>query len=136
MSNIYWFIGDIVDDEEKNESKQTDSVSSIYKGIIYIEDNYRNDISITEIARLCNVSESTFRRNFNRRFGMSPHDYIDNLKIQKAKELLDSGMYTVKEVADFLNFYDTSHFNKFFKRYCGITPSLYNSDWFLQLIGM
>ena len=128
MSNIYGFIGDMVEDKEKIESKEADSVSSIYKGVVYIEDNYRNDISISEIARLCNVSESTFRRKFNSRFGMSPHDYIDNLKIQKAKELLDSGMYTVKEVADFLNFYDTSHFNKFFKKCCGITPSKYIFD--------
>lgn len=128
ISQIYSFIGDIIEDIEKRESKKEDSVSAIYKGIIYIEENFRNDILINEVAQLCNVSESTFRRKFLKRYGMSPHDYIDNLKVQKAKELLESGMYTVKEVADFLNFYDTSHFNKFFKKHCGITPSLYISD--------
>ncbi len=128
LSGVYGFIGDIIEDEEKRVSKNADAVSSIYKGIIYIEDNYRNDIMINEIAKLCNLSESTFRRKFYKRFGMSPYDYINNLKIQKAKELLESGMYSVKEVADFLNFYDTSHFNKFFKKHCGITPSNYISD--------
>lgn len=128
LSCVYSFIADIIEDTEKNESQFTNEISSIHKGVIYIEENYKNNISIGEIAKLCNVSESTFRRKFNQRFGMSPHDYVDNLKVQKAKELLESGMYTVKEVADFLNFYDTSHFNKFFKRHCSVPPSRYIYD--------
>jgi len=128
ISNIHSFIGDIIEDVEKQESKNISIVSTIYKGILYIEENYKKDILINDVARLCNMSESTFRRRFFSHFGMSPYDYINSLKIQKAKELLDSGMYSVKEVAAFLNFYDTSHFNKFFKKYCKIAPSLYNSD--------
>ena len=128
LSYAYRLMADIMEEAMNDQVKIVDALSPIYNGVVHIEDNYRNDIMINDIAKLCNVSESTFRRNFYKQFGVSPHDYIDNLKLQKAKELLETGMYTVKEVGDFLGFYDTSHFNKFFKKYCGVTPSQYNND--------
>lgn len=124
MSIVFSFVGNMIDEYEKKQLKK-DATSQIYKGIRYINDNYCLNTSISDIAKMCNVSESTFRRKFHAHFGMTPNEYIAKLKIQKAKELLQSGIYNSSEVADFLNFYDTAHFNKFFKRYCGVTPSKY-----------
>lgn len=125
LALFYAFLGDMVDEHERSIAKSDEVVSPIYKGIVYINKNYCSKIPVQQAAALCNMSESTFRRKFFTIFGMQPHAYIDNLKIQKAKELLQSGAYNVNEVADFLGFYDASHFHKFFKKHCGIAPGEY-----------
>lgn len=128
LSLFYAFISDMMDESEKKKAKSNEAIAPIYKGVVYMDKHYSSKIAVKDVAALCNMSESTFRRKFFAYFGMSPHAYIDNLRIQKAKELLSSGTYTVNEVAGFLEFYDTSHFNKFFKKYCGVAPCKYISD--------
>lgn len=128
VSLFYAFISDVIGESEKKKAKSNEAISPIYKGVVYMDKHYCSKIAVRDVAALCNMSESTFRRKFFACFDMSPHAYIDRLRIQKAKELLGSGTYTVNEVAGFLEFYDTSHFNKFFKKYCGVAPCKYISD--------
>ena len=68
-----------------------------------------------------------FIKIFKKQFHISPHKYLLNCKINKAKELLSQGMDTI-EVAYTVGFYDQSHFANVFKRYVAATPNEYKNN--------
>ena len=106
--------------------KQTKS--SVNMGIAYIENNIDKVLSISELAALCHMGESTFRREFERIMGTSPLRYINFLKIEKAKELLANADFNISDIPETLGFYDLSHFYKTFKSVTGITPSRFREE--------
>ncbi|MDC7240512.1 MAG: helix-turn-helix transcriptional regulator, partial [Spirochaetales bacterium] len=58
--------------------------------------------------------------------GMTPYQYYLNLKINKAKEWLDYGIYSVKEISYRLSFKDQCYFSRLFTKKTGISPSRWN----------
>lgn len=80
------------------------------------------ELSISEIANICGVSESALRKLFKAEVGASPNEYRLNLKLNRAKYLLEATDMTVFEISNALNFYDAAAFCKLFKKYTGITP--------------
>ena len=111
-----------------NENMQSDTKIPVYPAIQYIENNLNKQISISELSKLCAVSESTLRRNFKTAVKMSPVDYMNKLKIQKAKQLLKIPEITINSLCEQLNFYDTSYFYKLFKKHTGTTPIEYRKS--------
>ena len=80
-------------------------------------------ISKDELADMCSVSSTYFRKMFKKIHGVSPSQYIINLMLEFASHLLSSNLYTVAEVSHKSGFNDTKYFSKLFKRYYGITPT-------------
>lgn len=104
----------------------SNKLNLIRPAIDYIYTQYTNDnIEISHLARLCNMSESYFRRILLKNYGVSPIKFINNLKIERAKELLQSGLYTVSNVAELSGFHDESYFSREFKKHLGKTPKEY-----------
>ncbi len=94
--------------------------------IDYIHNRYtENTIPISMLAEICGISEIYFRRTFKQVKGISPIKYINNLKLERAKELLSSDMYTVGQVAVLSGFHDESHFSREFKKHFDMPPSEY-----------
>ena len=87
----------------------------------YIDGN----VSVENLARECNITPEYFRRIFKSFYGVSPVSYINNLKITRAKELLESQMYSVSEVADMAGFNEISYFSREFKKITGLSPLEY-----------
>ena len=72
------------------------------------------------------MSETAYRKRFKAVTGAAPLQYINNLKIEKARQmLLDSEDISVKEICDILNFYSLPYFYKVFKEHTGLTPMKY-----------
>ena len=102
----------------------------IQPAIRYIEQNYLTEnIKITFLAELCKISDVHFRNVFYSVYNMSPHKYIHNLRILRAKELLRSGEYTVQAVAELCGFGSDCAFSRDFKQATGITPSDYKNQF-------
>lgn len=97
----------------------------IRSAIQYIEQNNTVSIRINELADMCFMSENAFRRLFKLYAGMLPSDYINKLKMEKAKICLKDHMLSVSETAQILDFNDTAYFSRVFKKYTGQTPSRY-----------
>lgn len=93
--------------------------SVIAQGIVYLEENYDKNPSVSELAHMCSVSESTFRELFKSYSGLSPSEYIAHGKTERAKRLLADGSLTVSEVAYTLGFSDSASFGRFFKKTAG-----------------
>lgn len=91
----------------------------------YVDRRYTEPISLAQLASLCGMSETNFRREFLKAFRQTPMQYRDALRIRRSKELLSSGFYGVGEVADAVGIDNLGYFCRFFKRWVGMTPSDY-----------
>jgi AraC-like DNA-binding protein len=78
--------------------------------------------SIKELARSCKTSLRQLERFFRQTFGKSPQDWMNELRQEKAKHLMESGCF-VKEAAAQLGYKQPAHFSREFKRYHGIPPT-------------
>ncbi len=109
----------------RNKKIREKKYSIISKGIDYLESDTEQELSISEIAAMCNVSEVYFRKLFKQYSGVSPVEYKINIKIERAKQYLQFEELSIKEIADRLSFTDTTYFVKQFKKNCGMTPLQY-----------
>ncbi|MBQ9760554.1 MAG: helix-turn-helix transcriptional regulator [Clostridia bacterium] len=86
-----------------------------------------SDPSLTNerLARECNISEVYFRKLFTKHFKISPKQFVINVRLQRAKELLCEGALTITAIADACGFSSAYHFCRIFKDHTGTTPSEY-----------
>lgn len=88
----------------------------------YIDLHYTEELSIAQLAALCYFSEYHFMRFFKKYVGMSCLDYIKNLRLEKAVELLEDGNLSTLEVSLSVGFHNLSYFHREFKKKYGMTP--------------
>ena len=120
VSIIYQIMATVCQKQKSRATRK--KFSCIRKGIDLLERD--SDLSITEIAKECGVSECYFRRLFQEYSGESPINFRQKHRIEKAKQLLLSDEhYTVGEIAEELGFSDIYHFSKTFKKLCGMSPN-------------
>lgn len=81
-------------------------------------------VPLQDMAERLAISRFSLIRLFKHHFGLSPHAYQMNLRVNQARELLKSGM-ALADVAFALGFCDQSHFHRCFKAYTGVTPKQY-----------
>jgi len=89
----------------------------IEKSIMYMHDHIGKEINLTSLASLCNYSVSHYCLVFKKKTSRSPIEYFNNLKIQKASQLLDFTDLHIKEIASQLSFEDQFYFSRVFKFY-------------------
>lgn len=94
----------------------------IYTALAYLEHNYAQDTPVRELARMCALSISAFRKLFFEAKGMTPIDYRNFLRIRRAAELLKSGS-KVADAARAVGIDDPKYFSKLCRRYTGFTPT-------------
>lgn len=95
----------------------------------WIRVNITKDISVQLVARKSNFSADHLTRLFKKHIGMSTLQYINSIKINKAKELLLNSEKSIKEISYTLCFRDEKYFMKLFKKYEGITPTQYRDAY-------
>jgi AraC family transcriptional regulator len=90
--------------------------------IDYMREHLAEDIDVANLARSIKLSQSHFTYLFGRSTGKSPYQYLLQLRVDRAKELLKLGDLSIAEVAISVGFYDQSHLTKQMKRLLGFTP--------------
>lgn len=106
-----------------NEHYVNTRLSSIAPAISFIAENYMNDISIEELARLCHISTSHFRRIFKQVLGWAPLDYLQVMRIDRACVLLYNCDQSVTEIGLQVGYPSPSSFSRQFRRLHGISPN-------------
>ena len=120
MLSLLAFINDS-DKEEQEESIIKRLAPAVYR----LREGYCEKVYTAELAALCGLSESQFRRLFKEAFNVSPITYKNNLRIKMACSLLESGAYSISEISDILGFDDIYAFSHAFKKSMGTAPSEY-----------
>ena len=93
----------------------------------YLEQHYANVRSLDEVALLFNLSPRTFKRRFKLATGISAQQYLQTLRIDAAKRLLESSHIPLQSLVQQLGYEDISSFSRLFKRETGLTPGAYRS---------
>lgn len=86
-----------------------------------------NGFTINELCRKANISRTYFNKLFKEHFNTTPTNYINNVRIKKAKLLLRSGNYSNEEIAFLCGFNDVKYFYVIFKKLTGQTSSEYKN---------
>lgn len=94
----------------------------------YLQENLERSVSLSELAGVVELSPSRFARAFKQTTGTSPHKYIVECKIAKAKELLKNPQLSIADISYTLNFSSQSHFTSVFRRLTGTTPHIYRQN--------
>lgn len=93
--------------------------------INYMKGNLSGTVDVNTLCTLCHFEPSYFIRKFTKEFGMPPMKYFDMLRSQRAMTLLENSDIDMEEVAKKIGIADKYYFNKFFRKYCGMSPEEY-----------
>ena len=105
----------------------SDNIPRELHGAVRLINSDYGDPSLTnaKLASECKISEVYFRKLFTRHYGISPKQYIIDLRMQKAKQLLGEGSLSVSAISESCGFSNPYHFCRLFKQHTGISPSAY-----------
>lgn len=96
----------------------------IERACAYMEQHFAEHICLEQICRCVGLSKSTLLRGFAREKGVTPYNYLESIRIGRAKALLEQGASPV-EAALATGYSDQSHFTNYFSRYIGLAPGAY-----------
>lgn len=100
--------------------------TSLQHALNYINAHFVEKINIEDIVEEINLSRYHFFRIFKQAVGMTPMQYINTMRCNKAKQLLNKKKYSINEIAVECGFENASYFSKTFKKYTGMLPSDYS----------
>lgn len=103
---------------------RTRSAQNFAKVVTVLEENLDKNLSVSDIARLCDQGEVSLKKNFSKYSGMGVITYFNKLKVTAAIQMLREGK-TIKEISNALGFSDQNYFSTVFKRIMGSSPSQY-----------
>jgi AraC family transcriptional regulator len=96
--------------------------AKLVRAVEYIQDQLDADLAVSGIAQAVGMSPFYFTRLFKESTGQSPHQYVVEARVRRAKELLTTGKFTIGEAAHQVGFVDQSHLTRHFKRVFGLPP--------------
>jgi AraC family transcriptional regulator len=96
--------------------------AKLVRAVEYIQDLLDTDLTVSRIAQAVYMTPYHFTRLFKESTGQSPHQYVVEARVRKAKELLTKGKFTISEAAYQVGFVDQSHLTRHFKRVFGLPP--------------
>ena len=95
----------------------------------FIENNFEQSIQVSDLATMVNVTSRTLNRRFQSCVAMRPIEYIQAVRIEQAKRLLESGKVSIKSLAYQVGYNDISSFTRLFKRATELTPKEYQDKF-------
>jgi len=123
LVNVARLCGDDLSDTDAGRD-----VGAIAAGIEFVDKNYREKITVSMLADACHMSETHFRRTFLESMNISPHDYINRIRIEAACRLLHTTNEPIGDIAIKCGFITITVLNRNFKKIVGMTPTEWRKD--------
>jgi transcriptional regulator GlxA family with amidase domain len=101
----------------------------INKAQLYIEKNYKQSLTLEGLAGRSNMSVRNFIRRFEQATTNTPFEYLQRVRIEAAKKILETKKDGVEQVAARCGYEDVDYFRKIFKRYVAMTPKAYQEKY-------
>lgn len=125
MAATYEILYEVI---SKNEQYSPQSkYKTIEKGIEYLHNNLYADIDYKMPSKLCGISYTYFKKLFIEKFGIPPVRYVNNMRLERSRELLLTNKYTIGEIAKMCGFENMYYFSKKFKEKYQFSPTAYKN---------
>ena len=113
---------------EKSRAIRIPDTSYIDYAIRYFENNYMNEVYISDLAKTLGIESSYFSKLFKNKIGITPIEYLTKIRVEKAMQLLKFPPYSIKNIAASVGFSDPLYFSKKFKQYTGLNPTEFSKS--------
>jgi len=124
--SFYNYIKQMLLSINDNREKQLEGI--IIEAVEFINNNYNKNINLNDVAKNLNMSYHYFSKFFKGSIGENFVDYITDIRMKKAKELLKIKDYPIKEICFNIGYNDPNYFSKTFKKHLGISPTEYRQN--------
>lgn len=111
---------------------ETDIYRRVVSAKIFIDENFREPISLEQISKQAYFSRFHFHRLFTRIYNITPHNYLTAKRLQHAKSLLEQEGITITEIAGSVGFESLASFSLLFKKRNGFAPQYYRNLAYLK----
>src|SRR5690606_36503033 len=91
----------------------------------WIAEHYEEPAPVRSLVRLSGLAERSFKRRFQLATGMSPLEYVHTLRLEEAKQLLETGNDTIEAITNAVGYEDAAFFSRLFRRRVALTPAQY-----------
>jgi transcriptional regulator GlxA family with amidase domain len=105
-------------------SRQVDD-AIIARCQVWIAEHYRESAPVAAMVRLSGLAERSFKRRFQAATGMAPLEYVHTLRLEEAKQMLESGDTPIEAIANEVGYEDAGFFGRLFRRQVNLTPAQY-----------
>jgi AraC-like DNA-binding protein len=102
----------------------------IHEALVFIENNFQNDISVEDIANVCGLNRSYFGKIFKNGTGKSPQEFLLNYRMTKAAELLKLTKLSIGDIGNAVGYPNQLHFSRAFKNIYGVSPREWRKENF------
>lgn len=123
LNIVYGILANLL--ETQNKYLPSDKAEKIRPALDFIAENYTKTITNDELAKLLGISTVYFRKLFTSIMGISPINYIQQFRIKKAKEMLNSDYSKISIISEAVGYPNIYHFSKMFKQITGYSPTEY-----------
>ena len=96
---------------------------TLQQALTFIHNNFSTDISLDRVAGTAGISKYHFSRLFKEMTGMTYQSYLNRVRIEQAKKLLNDDALSITDTGSAVGYSDLTHFERIFKKLTGITPS-------------
>ena len=91
----------------------------------WLEANYLKPVQVSQLAQLVNLSSRTLHRRFKQATEQNPLEYLQSVRIEAAKKLLEKSHENIQRIVNYVGYDDISSFTRLFKKHTGLSPSQY-----------
>lgn len=124
------FLKEAIEHIEQQRNKRDPITDFVYE---YLEQHYADEISLDRLAEKLNITSGYLSTYFKEKTGTNFIDYVNEVRVEKAKKLLNETNLRVQEVAKQSGYYNLNSFHRMFKKFTGVTPSQYRKGAVTQL---
>ena len=118
------------------KTASNDKYNGVSEVVEFIKKTYRKNYSVDYYAALCSLQKCYFITLFKSYTGVSPQRFRTNIRIEKAKDLLENTNMKNEAIAKAIGYHNPLYFSRIFKKYTGVSPQKYrkydDKPWFLQ----
>ena len=127
---LYLFLSTISDSVDNNVSENKDLSYTLYieKSIEFINNNFANNIKVTDIANYVGLNRSYLSSLFKKSLNVSPQEFLLSVRMNKAYELLKKLELSIGDISRSVGYIDPLTFSKTFKKYSGYSPKQYREN--------
>ena len=130
IGNFFLFLDALIQSSSTRRESSGNQLRDFYihEAVTYMEQNYKRDLSVEEIADVCNLNRSYFSKLFKDRMGCPPQEFLIRMRLSKATELMKTSSNSIGDIASVCGYPNQLHFSRAFKKRYGVSPR----EWRLQ----